>query len=256
MPSPMKSKRVPAIDKAFRIIRLLAGKDTPLGISEMARTLQYNKSTVFNIVQTLKDLSILEPGPGNRFRLGTGLYLLARTAGKGSELIRVVHPYLEEINERTKLSAFLGIRSGMRAVILDKVDSAFDIRISSEIGMRLPLLAGAGGKAILSQMTDAEIDAVLAAEKLPRFTPRSCVDKARYREMIKAVRKEGIATDREEYIEGIFAFAVPVRVPTEGLLAAIWAVGLKSLVPEKVVPEYASFLKRQAAEIESRFFLE
>jgi DNA-binding IclR family transcriptional regulator len=32
---------------------------------------------------------------------------------------------------------------------LDKVDTTYDIKVSSEIGMHLPLLAGAGGKALL-----------------------------------------------------------------------------------------------------------
>jgi len=32
---------------------------------------------------------------------------------------------------------------------LDKVDTAYDIKVSSEIGMHLPLLVGAGGKALL-----------------------------------------------------------------------------------------------------------
>jgi DNA-binding IclR family transcriptional regulator len=50
--------------------------------------------------------------------------------------------YLIEINRKTMLPAFLGIRSGLKAVIIDKVDTAFDLKISSEVGMRLPLFAG------------------------------------------------------------------------------------------------------------------
>jgi DNA-binding IclR family transcriptional regulator len=245
-------KRVPAIDRCFRILDLCARTESPVGISEISRTLQFNKSTVFNTVYTLADLGILESAPDNKFRFGTALYLLGREAGQRSELIQTVHPYLEEINQKTKLSAFLGIRSGMRAVILDKVDSAFDIKISSDVGMRLPLLAGAGGKALLSQLSEREIEKVLSNGSLTRFTPKTCSHKEKYKRMIRKVREEGVAFDRGEYIEGICAFAAPISTGRVNLQAAVWAVGLKRQLPEEVVPKYSALLKRVAADIETR----
>jgi IclR family KDG regulon transcriptional repressor len=250
-----KFKRVPAIDKCFTILELLVRSKKPMGISDISNALNYNKSTVFNIVYTLNDLGILENGRHNEFRPGTQLYVLGKAASLGSQLIRTVHPYLEEINQRTKLSAFLGIRSGLRAIIVDKVDSAFDIKISSEIGMKLPLLAGAGGKALLSQLSDTEIDKILSQNKLNRFTRYSCVNKQKYKEMIEKTRQAGIALDREEYIEGICAFAVPLNINRTDSQAAIWAVGLKRQVSDGVTRRYSEFLKEIAKKIEIRLSL-
>ncbi len=246
-------RRVPALDKCFAILEFFAKSKEPLGISDISKALKYNKSTVFNIVYTLADLGILEHGRESKFRFGTQLYVLARATGQGSELIRTVHPYLEEINEKTRLSAFLGIRSGMRAIILDKVDSAFDIRISSEIGMRIPLLAGAGGKVLLSLLSDDEIDGILSKNKLKSFTPNSLTDKKKYKEMIKRARKEGIAIDKEEYIEGIRGLAVPLNINRGDCPAAIWAVGLKLQVKDRDIPVYSELLRKIAKEIEIRF---
>jgi IclR family KDG regulon transcriptional repressor len=245
-------KRVPAIDRCFSILGLCARTESPVGISEISRSLHINKSTVYNAIYTLVDLGILESARQNKFRFGTALYLLGREAGRRSELIQIVHPYLEEINRKTKLSAFLGIRSGMRAVILDKVDSAFDIKISSEVGMRIPLLAGAGGKALLSQIPDREIEKLLSSGRFTRFTPRTCIHKEKYKRMVRGVREAGVAFDRGEYIEGVCAFAVPICTGRENLQAALWAVGLQRQVPEAVVPKHASLLRRIAADIETR----
>ena len=44
---------------------------------------------------------------------GTRFYILANMAGKRSALIQTAHPYLQAINEKTKLSAFLGLRSDL-----------------------------------------------------------------------------------------------------------------------------------------------
>jgi IclR family KDG regulon transcriptional repressor len=245
-------KRVPAVDKTFAILDLLANSKESLGISEITRALNFNKSTVFNISHTLADLDILKHTADNKFSLGIQFYLLGRASRIGSEIINTIHPYLELVNQKTNLSVFLGVRSDLHAIIVDKVDTAFDIKISSEIGMRLPLLAGAGGKAILSQMSDREIDRILSKNGLQRYTRYSVVDKIKYKKMLRKTRKNGFAADKEEYIEDIRALAVPLNINRGNSQFAIWAVGLKRQIADEVIDTYAGLLKKVAREIEIR----
>ena len=100
--------RVPAIDKCFAILELLARAKGPLGISDISGKLDLNKSTVFNIGHTLTALNVLENHGDGKFGLGARFYVLANMAGRRSTLIQTVHPYLEKIHEKTGLSAFLG----------------------------------------------------------------------------------------------------------------------------------------------------
>jgi IclR family KDG regulon transcriptional repressor len=174
-------------------------------------------------------------------------------AGKRSDLINIAHPYLEMINEQTKLSAFLGLRSDRRAILIDKVDSAHGIKVSSEIGLQMPVLAGAGIKAMLSQLSNEEIDEILARSELKKHTPHSIIDKAIYKEEILEVRKQSVAYDREEYIEGMVALAIPIKVNGKDLQAAIWAVGLTHQVPEESISELTEFLIGISKEINYRF---
>ena len=245
-------KRVPAVDKTFAILDLLANSKESLGISEITRALNFNKSTVFNISHTLADLDILKHTADNKFSLGIQFYLLGRASRMGSEIISTIHPYLELVNHKTNLSVFLGVRSDLHAIIVDKVDTAFDIKISSEIGMRLPLLAGAGGKAMLSQMSDREIERILSKNGLQRYTRYTIVDKPKYKKMLKGTRQDGFATDNEEYIEGIRALAVPLNINRGTSQFAIWAVGLKSQIADEAIEAYSELLKKYAGEIEIR----
>ena len=250
---PPAFKRVPAIDKCFAILELLAKTKKPMGISEISGKLELNKSTVFNIVYTLMDLNVLENQSDMKFRLGTRFYILGNMAGKRSDLIQIAHPYLEMINEQTKLSAFLGLRSDRQAILIDKVDSAHGIKVSSEIGLQMPVLAGAGIKAMLSQLPDEEIDEILTRSELKRHTPHSIIDRAVYKEEILKVRNQNIAYDREEYIEGMVALAIPIKVNGKDLQAAIWGVGLTHQVPEESISELTGFLKGLSEEINYRF---
>jgi len=249
---PPAFKRVPAIDKCFSILELLAHSKEPMGISDISGKLNLNKSTVFNIAHTLMDLDVLEHLPDGKFVLGSRFYILGNMAGKRSELLQIAHPYLERINEKTRLSAFLGLRSDRQVILIDKVDSANGIKLSSEIGMQMPILAGAGIKAMLSQLSEEEIDEILARTELKRYTPYSIINRADYKKEILEVRKQGIAYDREEYIEGMVAFAIPVQANGRELQAAIWAVGLTRQVSEATMPELTELLKGISEEIHYR----
>ena len=249
---PPAFKRVPAIDKCFAILELLAQSKEPIGISGISGKLSLNKSTVFNIAHTLMDLNVLEHQPDGKFIFGTRFYILGNMAGKRSELLHIAHPYLEKINKKTKLSAFLGLRSDRQVMLIDKVDSAYGIKLSSEIGMQMPILAGAGIKAMLSQLSNEEVDEILARTELKKYTPHSIIDKAVYKEEILEVRKQGIAYDREEYIEGMVAFAIPVQANGRDLQAAIWAVGLTRQVSETSLPGLTELLKGISEEINYR----
>ncbi len=252
---PAETKRVPAIDKCFAILELFSRSTVPLGVSEISRQLRLHKSTVFQILHTLTDLHVLEKGSDDKFRFGYRLYSLGIAAGEGSALIQTVHPHLEAINRKTTLSAFLGIRSGMTAVIIDKVDTAYNIKISSEVGMRIPLLAGAGGKALLAQLSDEEVERILQTNRLKKYTAQTCVNKARYKKEVMTVRETGLAVDREEYIEGIVAYAVPLKTRRDNLQAAVWAVGLKRQLTEQQLPTVTRYLKQVGEQINHRFAL-
>lgn len=246
-------KRVPALDKCFAVLELLSRSEQPLRISEICNKLNLNKSTVFNMVHTLADLQVLEYTSNGKLTFGTLLYVFGRAAGRKVELIRTVRPYLEKISGETGFSAFLGVRMGVKAVIVDKVDAAVDIKVSSEVGMSLPLVAGAGGKALLSLLPDSELDQILSANGLKKFTQQTCVNKRRFKDDVLSIRRGGVALDMEEYLEGIVAAAIPIHTYREGLQAAIWAVGLKRPESDAVIFKLSSLLKSIAAELDIRF---
>ncbi len=248
-------KRVPAIEKGFAILELLAKEKRPLSLAEISSKLTINKSTVYNLLNTMEELNVVEKTGPNSYRLGFRLYLLGGYAKQGSALINTVHPILREINERTLLSAFLGMKHGLRAIILDKVDDAFDIKIHSEVGMRLPLLAGAGGRALLSLLPDEEIEKILRENTLRKFTAKSITDKEVYKRLIRKVREEGVAVDMEEYIEGIRALSVPIRTQIVKAPLAIWAVGLRSQIPDERIEELKAYMIEVKEKVEERLNL-
>ncbi len=247
------SGKVPALYKCFAILELLSQADDFPGNNEIARRLGLNKSTVSNTMHTLADLGVLEIRSDGKYIFGPRFYLLGNMAKKRSELQQTAHPYLAKISRDTKLTTFLGIRSGNSSILIDKADSKVDIKVSSEIGMQMPPLAGAGIKAMLSQLSDQEIDRILSESELKKFTPNSITKKSHYKKEIISVRSEEIALDLEEYIEGLVAIAIPIRTYSENIQAAIWAVGLKRQLTEEKLLQVKNYLSGIEKEINQRF---
>jgi len=245
-------KKVPAIEKCFNLLEILSRTDQALGISEIARRLGYHKGTVYNMVYTLLDLGILEQTQKNKFRLGARLYSLGRAAGNSSELIRTVHPFLEDIHRKLHLSAYLGVLVGDHVVTMDKVDSPIHLKVSSEIGLSTHILVGAVGKIILSKMSDKQIKEILSRYELKPYTPYSIVDKGKFMEMIRKTREDGYAYSNQEYIEGIRALAVPLNNYKQNLMTAIYILGLNSQIQDKDVASYGELLKQTARTIDER----
>lgn len=250
---PPSFKRVPAIDKCFSILELMAESKKTLGFNEIVKNLGLNKSTVFNILHTLNDLDVVEKDSHGLFRLGTRLFILGNAAAGDSDLILSTHPFLEKINNEFKLSTFLGILSDSEVIIVDKAERAHKIKISSEIGMKIPVFAGVAGKALLSQLPDESIDDILNANNIIQYTPNTITDKTRFKKEILKVRETGIAYDMEEYIEGLVAAAVPVHTCRKDLQAAIWSVGLKQDFKKGSIEKIEEFLLNTAENINYRF---
>ncbi|OPY87121.1 MAG: Acetate operon repressor [Syntrophus sp. PtaU1.Bin208] len=250
---PPAYKSVPAIEKCFATLGLFSATENPLGITDISRQLSLNKSTVFNMVYTLIDQKILDDLGNGKFGFGPRFYMMmGHTLSKRSRLVHIVHPYLQRINRETKLSAFLGIRSDLKAVLIDKADSAFGIKLSSEIGMQMPVLGGVGIKAMLSLLSRKQVDELIGNAVLKRYTPYTIVEKEAYLDEIDKIRREGIALDREEYIEGISAVGVPIKMKNRQIQAAIWIVGLNWQLAVESLQNVKNLLEGIAEEVNTQ----
>jgi DNA-binding IclR family transcriptional regulator len=150
-----------------------------------------------------------------------------------------------------RLSVFLGLRSNLKALIIDKVDSPHDIKVSSEVGMKIPLIAGSHGKALLAHLSDDQLDEILTDKNIIKFTPRTSTDPQQLKKEIQRAREDLFVYDDEGYLEGIRSLAIPILMRNNEFQSAIWVVGLKSQISDKMIPVYRKLLKQTGRRLES-----
>ncbi|NOX35119.1 MAG: IclR family transcriptional regulator [Deltaproteobacteria bacterium] len=228
-----KKYQAPIVKKAFIILDAVSKSSQGLRISEISSSLNISKSTVHGITAALEDRgAITRDSVSKRYTVGITLMELGKAAYERIDFKNIARPILEELMEECQESVFLGTRNGDRVTVIDIIESRKDFKITSPIGTALPLRAGATGKLFLSLMEPKDSEKYLHSKALIRYTPNTITDPAQYEKELEKVRKNGFATDDEEYISGVRAIAAPIK-QYGAYTPAIWVVGFKASMSDK-----------------------
>jgi DNA-binding IclR family transcriptional regulator len=137
---------VPAVDKAARALRALAEGGRPMGISELARSLNVSKGTLRDVLLTLAHFGFVVRDADTRFRLGPELRSLADASAP--DLRSLAQPYLVSLMESFGETAILGLVVDGKLEIAARAEPPTDLHMTAPLGRRLPLEKGAHGKVI------------------------------------------------------------------------------------------------------------
>ncbi|MQY05110.1 IclR family transcriptional regulator [Actinomadura macrotermitis] len=200
---------IQSLERAAAILRLLAGGERQLALSDVAVTLGLAKGTVHGILRTLQQEGFVEQDPE------TGRYQL------GAELLRLGNSYLDvhELRARSLMwaddlarvsgeSVRIGVLHQGGVLVVHHVFRPDDSRQVLEVGAMRPLHATALGKVLLAfdPVAHGELD-----EELKSFTRRTLTDRAALERECGLIRERGWAGEREEAVEGVAGLAAPIR---------------------------------------------
>ena len=192
------------------------------GVSEISQKLDIHKSTVSRTLSTLASGDILVKSPSNKkYRLGSKIMELASVFLSVADLRTVALPYMEELRSKTSETISLFIMDRDSRVCLDRLESPKSIRMTTKIGGRTPLYAGAPGKLFLAYLSEDKKNELLATTKLHKFTPNTITDMEKLKEELKKIRKQGFAVSLEERVAFGAAVAAPIMNHTGDVIAAL-----------------------------------
>lgn len=242
-------RRVPAVDRAARLLELLGSVARPMSISELARELSINKGTMRDLLETLRAHGLLERDESRKqYRLGPRLARLGMAALGQLDPAGIARPFLIDLAGGINGAVLLVVPHGDRATIVDKVDGGrVAVEVSATVGRRIRLAAGALGKIFLANADDVSRAQLLAALAHP--TARTITDPVEYAAQIATARQQGYATDDEEYLAGVRATAAPVIDARDRVVAAVLVIGLTGSLPVEDLPRVGEATARAARSI-------
>ena len=159
---------VASVARALDLVELIVGgPDSGMPLSQIAKAVGGSKSAVLATLRTLVDFGYLraaEPGP--KYLPGMMLIRLGDLAAAHDPLIAVARPILAQLSAKSGLTIRVARNDAGYPVFLDRVDGPGFVRFHTPLGIReLPHVSSAG-KAILAELSDAEVDAVVKARRI------------------------------------------------------------------------------------------
>jgi DNA-binding IclR family transcriptional regulator len=238
---------VQVIARAAAILRALEDEKQGLSLSQIAGRVGLARSTVQRIVGALEsERLVVAASPTGRVRLGPALLRLA--ASVDTDLAAVARPFMAELSSALGETVDLAAVRRDRVVFIDQVVGPHRLRAVSAVGESFPLYCTANGKAHLAQLTDVEVERLVGRSFPPR-TPRTLTRLDALLRELEAVRRDGVAFDKEEHTTGISAagvalsdalgnpVAISVPVPTSRFGGREQAIAERLLATRRALEE-------------------
>ncbi|HEY7032071.1 MAG TPA: IclR family transcriptional regulator [Thermomicrobiales bacterium] len=209
---PRSDPTLTTLDRGLRILELLAGDDAKAGLTltELGRTLDMHRSTLFRFLATLRARGYIDRDPiTDRYRLGSRVLTIAGAFLDNLDLRHVARPALQALGDRTHELVHLVTLDRGEVVTIERIEGRHPVSLQTGVGARRPVYCTASGKAILAFLPPEAIDRILA-QGMAAYTPRTITSPALMHEHLAEVRRLGYAVDDEERIEGVRCAAAPI----------------------------------------------
>lgn len=198
----------------MELLELITRHDQPPALPELVTVTGWPKPTVHRMLSQLEQGGWLVREPdGRRYAMASRLLRLAESALSHSTQQGVRHAVLRQLVAEVGESCNLTALSGAEVVYLDRVESAFPLRLELRPGTRVPAHCSASGKLFLAWMHARQRRAMLDGLTLTRYTASTLTQRDALEAQLDAIRRDGYAVDAQEFVEGLVCVAVPVFAP-------------------------------------------
>ncbi len=248
---PTSRYSVKAVDKSLRILESLGTDPKQVGLAELSRRLGIEKSTLHRLLGTLEARGFVHKDPSSlRYALGIRMMELGTAVTARSALGRAAGPVLDRLMLRSKQTVNLAILDGKEILYIAKREPPEALRVTVEVGRRVPAHATALGKVMLAFRPPDELQQLFSQRKqLVRFTPNTITSPRKLMDHLKEVRRIGVAMDWEELVLGARCLAAPILDSSGCAVAAISIAAPAAAFGEDRAHELCPLIVAAAAEI-------
>ncbi|MGR4868584.1 IclR family transcriptional regulator [Variovorax sp. LARHSF232] len=209
-------------ERSLRLLSLLASEGRALTLADLASQLGLPKGTAHRICTQLLAGGFLARDVDERsFSVGPALRKLAFDTLNHGTVRGLRHEVLSELVRQVGETCNLTTLDGVQVLYLDRVEAKWPLRLTLDVGSHVPLHCTASGKLFLAQMPKKARDALIDRLPLERMTAYTLVKADALRAECDEIAKRGHSRDREEFIAGLVAVAVPVRDAAGQVRAAL-----------------------------------
>lgn len=239
------------LSRGLEILELISEHPDGLELHQIAKTMQMPKSSAFNLLHTLMQYKYLrKPDNSPRYQLSLRMFEVGSAAVNHVDVTGVLRQYMADISRACNETMHCGIMNGLDVLYIDKMESTQSIRMSSHVGVRMPLHATAMGKAFLACFSNEQVRALYGERTLASLTKNTVTDMEELIRQLDMIRETGYATENQESNPNVSCVGVAIR-GRDDLAAYALSISAPSFrMGEKEIAEYGQMLLRAQRKIQ------
>jgi len=217
-----KKYYIQSLGRGLQILEVFSEASPSLTLTEIASTVDLDKSTVFRFVYTLESLGYLERDPETKqYRPGLKVLHLGFASLNSLEMAQIARPYLKALSDECGETTNMTIRDGAEIVYVARNKTQQIISVNLHLGSRLPVYCASMGKAQLIDFSRQELCELLGEGPYSKRGPNTIITLNGLAAELDEVRRQGYAINDEELTAGLRSVGAPVRGAGGQVVAAI-----------------------------------
>lgn len=244
---------VESVDRAL-VLLLLMHERGPVSVKTAAVHLDVAPSTAHRLLSALAFRGFAIQDRDRRY--GPGPALTDRGAEPLSikKLREFARGPLLDLNNRLGETVQLMVLRGGNIQFVDGVESESMLRVGMLLGDQMPAFVSAGGKAMLAQLNNAELEELYRGG-LPVWPTSRITTMAMLKRSMTEVRRAEFGTNFEETEQGVSGVGVSIRDGMGRPVAAVTVATPSIRFRRAVMGEHVDALRQAATSIEERLAL-
>lgn len=243
--SPMKS-----VDRALGLLRHFSVQTPEIGLSELARLADQDKTTTLRCLTALERNGFVEQDDTTRkYRLGLAPVNLARMREQSFPMQAIIKPYLDDLAESTGETTHATLLTGTQLLtaLVSEPDRALRVHIDPTLA--LPVHATASGIIIAAFAPENVRNALLDATDFAAFTDVTVISRTQVQEHIADARALGIAHAFLTYEADVIGTAAPIFGPATTPIGAIAVAAVSTRHDDAAAKVIEANLQQTARDI-------
>ncbi len=240
---------VPAVLHAVAILRYLQEVgNRPSPMMEIARALEINTSTCFNILRTLADQRILNYDEDTRrYSLGMALIEFASLVDNHGHVLSAAQAHADRVARDVNQVCLIFRKTEDDAfLVVGKAEGRRPLKVTATLGDRIPPNGAVVAKAWYAWCSDEEVDRMISLHGLPARAPHSITGMLDFKRELARTRARGFSISVGEYYEEHNAVGCAVLSPQSEPLLLLVITGFASLIPVQTMAALGQRLRAAA----------
>ena len=248
--SARASGHVQSLSRALSLLNALSEHTQGLSLSALAHEVGLPTSTAHRLLTTLQNERYVRfDQEHSAWLIGVQAFRAGSAFLRSRDLVSTARPYMRRLMEQTGETVNLAVLDRGEVVYLAQTETHKMMRAIARPGGRAEIYSSGVGKALLANLTNGEIEELIATMSFNQETEKTLTNASDLREDIREIRERGFAIDDEENAIGLRCVASVVFDENAEPMAGISVSGPAARVSEAKIPALGAAVANIAAEI-------